>query len=184
MLVSALAMPASASNVDTDFMIHIPGSGVAFDVYSWRIKDNSSSSYVRYTSGPSSFIGIVYGGPYQSDVMSDCTSTEYYSGAPRDPAVIRVGQKGYIRQDVYETYGDRPSGACAKLAGKYQLNPFMALMENADMYQEQLEMMQTSEGALEEQNAIYMDSMAAKLQSLSTASEGFITTLFNVPASS
>lgn len=119
MLVSALAMPASASNVDTDFMIHIPGSGVAFDVYSWRIKDNSSSSYVRYTSGPSSFIGIVYGGPYQSDVMSDCTSTEYYSGAPRDPAVIRVGQKGYIRQDVYETYGDRPSGACAKLAGKY-----------------------------------------------------------------
>ncbi len=119
MLVSSLALPASASSADTDFMIHIPGSGVAFDVHSWRIKDDPSSSYVRYDSGPSSFIGIVYGGPYQSDVITDCTSYEYYSGAPRDPAVIRVGQKGYIRQDVYETYGDRPMGAAAKLAGKY-----------------------------------------------------------------
>lgn len=66
-----------------------------------------------------------------------------------------------------------------KLAGKYQLNPFMALMGNADMYQEQLEMMQTSGGALEEQQSIYMDSMAAKLQQLSTAGEGVITNLFN-----
>lgn len=65
------------------------------------------------------------------------------------------------------------------LAGKYQLNPFMALMENADMYQEQLEMMQTSEGALEEQQAIYMDSLAAKLQQLATAGEGVISHLFN-----
>lgn len=65
------------------------------------------------------------------------------------------------------------------LAGKYQLNPFMALMDNADMYNEQLEMMQTSGGALEEQQAIYMDSMAAKLQSLSTAGEGLISSLFD-----
>ena len=77
MLTGALALPASASNVDSDFMIHIPGSGVAFDVYSYRIKEDSSSSYVNYSSGPSSFIAIVYGGPYQSDVISDCTSTEY-----------------------------------------------------------------------------------------------------------
>lgn len=65
------------------------------------------------------------------------------------------------------------------LAGKYQLNPFMALMENADMYNEQLEMMQTSGGALDEQQAIYMDSMQARMQSLSTAAEGVISNLFN-----
>lgn len=65
------------------------------------------------------------------------------------------------------------------LAGKYQLNPFMALMENADTYQEQLEMMQTSSGALDEQQAIYMDSMQARLQSLSAAAEGVISNLFN-----
>lgn len=65
------------------------------------------------------------------------------------------------------------------LAGKYQLNPFMALMENADMYNEQLEMMQASGGALDEQQAIYMDSMQARLQSLSTAAEGVISNLFN-----
>lgn len=69
-----------------------------------------------------------------------------------------------------------------KLAGKYQLNPFMALMENADMYQEQLEMMRTSEGALEEQQDIYMDSIQAKMQELTTASEGLISHLFDPQA--
>ena len=69
-----------------------------------------------------------------------------------------------------------------KLAGKYQLNPFMALMENADMYNEQLEMMQTSGGALEEQQSIYMDSIQAKMQQLSTASEGLMSHLFDPQA--
>lgn len=68
------------------------------------------------------------------------------------------------------------------LAGKYQLNPFMALMDNADMYNEQLEMMQTSGGALEEQQSIYMDSIQAKMQQLSTASEGLMSHLFDPQA--
>lgn len=83
-------------------------------------------------------------------------------------------------QDVWGTLSNGQQIALGTtLAGKYQLNPFMALMENADMYQEQLEMMQTSEGALEEQQAIYMDSLAAKLQQLATAGEGVISHLFN-----
>ena len=69
-----------------------------------------------------------------------------------------------------------------KLAGKYQLNPFMALMGNADMYQEQLEMMQTSGDALEEQQSIYMDSTQAKMQQLATASEGLMSHLFDPQA--
>ena len=90
---------------------------------------------------------------------------------------------GDVLEDLQGKWGDLTNAQQialgTKLAGKYQLNPFMALMENADMYNEQLEMMQTSQGALDEQQAIYMDSLAAKLQTLATAGEGLITNLFN-----
>lgn len=65
------------------------------------------------------------------------------------------------------------------LAGRYQLNPFLTLMSNMDMYNEQLAIAENSAGTLEEQQSIYMDSMAAKLNELTAASEGFISTLFN-----
>ena len=65
------------------------------------------------------------------------------------------------------------------LAGRYQLNPFLTLMSNMDMYNEQLNIAENSAGTLEEQQSIYMDSMAAKLNELTAASEGFISTLFN-----
>lgn len=123
------------------------------------------------------------------ETLEDGTSLGELSGTLADIGINVTDAEGNLRNlgDVLEElqgkWGDLSNAQQialgTKLAGKYQLNPFMALMENADMYQEQLEMMQTSEGALDEQNAIYMDSMAAKLQSLSTASEGFITTLFN-----
>ena len=123
------------------------------------------------------------------ETLEDGTTLGNLSGTLADIGINVTDAEGNLRNlgDVLEElqgkWGDLSNAQQialgTKLAGKYQLNPFMALMENADMYQEQLEMMQTSEGALEEQNAIYMDSMAAKLQSLSTASEGFITTLFN-----
>lgn len=65
------------------------------------------------------------------------------------------------------------------LAGTYQLNQFLTLMSNMDMYNEQLAIAEDSAGTLEEQQSIYMDSMAAKLGELTAASETFITTLFN-----
>ena len=123
------------------------------------------------------------------ETLEDGTTLGNLSGTLADIGINVTDAEGNLRNlgDVLEElqgkWGDLSNAQQialgTKLAGKYQLNPFMALMENADMYQEQLEMMRTSEGALEEQQAIYMDSMAAKLQSLSTAGEGFITTLFN-----
>ena len=65
------------------------------------------------------------------------------------------------------------------LAGRYQLNQFLTLMNNMEMYNEQLAIAQDSAGTLEEQQAIYMDSMAAKMNELTAASEGLISTLFN-----
>ena len=65
------------------------------------------------------------------------------------------------------------------LAGRYQLNPFLTLMSNMEMYNQQLEVATDSAGTLDEQQSIYMDSMSAKLNQLTAASEGFISTLFN-----
>lgn len=65
------------------------------------------------------------------------------------------------------------------LAGRYQLNPFLTLMNNMDMYNQQLEVATDSAGTLDKQQAIYMDSMSAKLNQLTAASEEFISTLFN-----
>ena len=90
---------------------------------------------------------------------------------------------GDVLEDLQAKWGDLSNAQQialgTTLAGKYQLNPFMALMENAEMYNDQLDMMQNSTGALDEQQSIYMDSMAAKLQQLSTAGEGVISHLFN-----
>ena len=123
------------------------------------------------------------------ETLEDGTTLGNLSGTLADIGINVTDAEGNLRNlgDVLEELQDKwgelsnaqQIALGTKLAGKYQLNPFMALMENADMYQEQLEMMQTSGDALEEQQAIYMDSMAAKLQSLTTAGEGFISTLFN-----
>lgn len=90
---------------------------------------------------------------------------------------------GDVLEDLQAKWGDLSNAQQIALgnmlAGKHQLNPFMALMENADMYNDQLKMMTSSAGALDEQQAIYMDSMQAKLQKLSTAGEGIITNLLD-----
>ena len=61
-----------------------------------------------------------------------------------------------------------------KLAGKYQYNNLMTLMNNSDMYYQQKEMAGSSQGALDEQQAIYMESMAAKIQTVQTRWEGLV----------
>ncbi len=123
------------------------------------------------------------------ETLEDGTTLGDLSGTLADIGVNVLDAEGNLRNlgDVLEElqakWGDLSNAQQialgTKLAGKYQLNPFMALMENADMYQEQLEMMQTSGGALDEQQALYMDSMQARMQSLSTAAEGVISNLFN-----
>lgn len=126
------------------------------------------------------------------ETLEDGTTLGDLSGTLADIGINVTDAEGNLRSlgDVLEElqgkWGDLSNAQQialgTKLAGKYQLNPFMALMENADMYQEQLEMMQTSGGALEEQQSIYMDSIQAKTQQLATASEGLISHLFDPQA--
>ena len=123
------------------------------------------------------------------ETLEDGTTLGNLSGQLEQIGVQVLDEQGNLRnlgdvlEDLQAKWGDLSSAQQialgTKLAGKYQLNPFMALMDNADMYNEQLEMMQTSQGALDEQQAIYMDSLAAKTQTLQTAFEGLITHLID-----
>lgn len=67
-----------------------------------------------------------------------------------------------------------------KLAGKYQYNNLMALLENSEMYDENLEAAQNSLGTINEQQQIYLDSLEGKLNTMQSAFEGFINSIFDV----
>lgn len=66
-----------------------------------------------------------------------------------------------------------------KLAGKYQYNNLIALLDNAEMYNEQLSAAENSLGTINEQQSIYMESLEGKLNSLQSAFEGFLGSIFN-----
>lgn len=88
---------------------------------------------------------------------------------------------GDILEDLMGKWKDlttaQQQAAAVKLAGKYQYNNFMTLMSNSDMYYRQKAMAGNSQGALDEQQAIYMDSLQAKIQKLQTTWEGFVNDL-------
>ncbi len=93
---------------------------------------------------------------------------------------------GDILEDLmakWQELGQAEQQALAvKLAGKYQYNNLMTLMNNSDMYYQQKEMAGSSQGALDEQQAIYMESMEAKLQTLKTKWEGVIQSVVDADA--
>lgn len=67
-----------------------------------------------------------------------------------------------------------------KLAGVYQYNNLTALLENSEMYYEQLQASEDSLGSVNEQQEIYMDSLTAIMNQLKASFEGFINSIFNV----
>lgn len=69
-----------------------------------------------------------------------------------------------------------------KLAGKYQYNNLLALLENAEMYNEQLQASYDSLGTINEQQKVYMESLEGKTQALTSAFEGLISTIVDPDA--
>ena len=59
-----------------------------------------------------------------------------------------------------------------ELAGKRQYNNLLALFDNWDMYNKAVETSMSSQGTLQKQQDIYMESTAAHLQQMQTAWEG------------
>lgn len=123
------------------------------------------------------------------DTLEDGVSLGKVSQQLSDIGIQVLDETGSLRnlgdvlEELQDKWGDLSNAQQVALgttlAGKYQLNPFMALMENADMYQNQYKMMTESAGALDEQQSVYMDSIQARMQSLQTAGEGIINSLFD-----
>lgn len=97
------------------------------------------------------------------------------SGAMRD--------MGLIMEDLMEVWDTLDTatkqGAAVTLAGKYQYNRLMALMENSDMYEGYYDDAINSAGTLEEMQLEYMDSLEGKANVLKASFEGLLTNLFN-----
>ena len=82
---------------------------------------------------------------------------------------------------VWQDLDDTSKTAAAQaLAGKHQVNRFMALMENSDMYQEYLGATGASAaGTLEQMNSEYLDSLQGRLTKLQSTLEGLFSSIFN-----
>ena len=97
------------------------------------------------------------------------------SGAMRD--------MGLIMEDlmaVWDTLDTATKqGAAVTLAGKYQYNRLMALMENSDMYEGYYDDAINSAGTLEEMQAEKMEGLEAKANVLKASFESLLSDLFN-----
>ena len=90
---------------------------------------------------------------------------------------------GAIMEDlmaVWDTLDTANKQATAvTIAGKYQYNRLMALMENSDMYSNYLNDAKTSEGTLETMQSEYMESLEGKTNALIASLQGALTSLFD-----
>lgn len=82
--------------------------------------------------------------------------------------------------EVWDTLDQGQKAAAAQtLAGKYQMNRLMALMENSDMYDTYKESSESADGTLDTMQSEYLESIEGRLNTLKASAEGAITTLFD-----
>lgn len=82
--------------------------------------------------------------------------------------------------EVWDTLDQGQKAAAAQtLAGKYQMNRLMALMENSDMYEKYKTSSETANGTLDTMNDEYLESVEGRLQTLYASAQGLVSELFN-----
>ena len=90
---------------------------------------------------------------------------------------------GDIIEQLMGTWDNLDQGqkaaAANALAGKYQMNRLMALMENSDMYETFKGASEGADGTLEVMNSEYLESLEGRFNSLKASVEGALTGLFN-----
>lgn len=115
--------------------------------------------------------------------LGKVTSTLQQIGVQVLDAFGNVRDMDDIMEDlmvVWEDLDDTSKTAAAQaLAGKHQVNRFMALMENVDMYREYKGATGASaSGTLEEMNAKYLDSLQGRMTKLQSTLEGLFNDVF------
>lgn len=91
---------------------------------------------------------------------------------------------GDIMEDLMFIWDDLDQtskiAAAQALAGKYQVNRFVSLMDNSDMYREYLGATGgAATGTLDQMNQEYADSIAGRSAKLQASLEGLFSTIFN-----
>lgn len=91
---------------------------------------------------------------------------------------------GDIMEDLMVVWDDLDQtskiAAAQSLAGKYQVNRFVSLMDNSDMYKEYLGATGPSAaGTLDQMNQEYAESLAGRTQKLQATLEGIFNNLFS-----
>ena len=69
-----------------------------------------------------------------------------------------------------------------KVAGKFQYNRFVALMNNPEYYQKAYDATQSANGMMDQMNDVYIESIEGRLNTLQAAGEQVMSTLFNQDA--
>lgn len=92
-------------------------------------------------------------------------------------------EMGEIIEEVAKKWGTwtdaQQQAAAIAMAGKRQYNNLIALFENWDMYESALSTSKGSAGTLQKQQDIYMESIEAHLEQLSTAGERVYDAIFD-----
>lgn len=88
---------------------------------------------------------------------------------------------GAIFEDLMEVWGSLDTAdkqaTAVTIAGKYQYNRLMALMENQEMYEGYYDDALTSEGTLDTMQSKYMESLEGKTKALKASVEELMTSL-------
>lgn len=123
------------------------------------------------------------------ETLDDGTTLGNLSGQLEDIGIQVMDAQGGMRgmgdilADLMEMWDQLDVGTkqalAVKLAGKYQYNRLMALMENEEKYSEYLTSAETGEGTLDEMQSEYMESLEGKTNALVASLEGAMSTLFD-----
>lgn len=115
--------------------------------------------------------------------LGDVSGTMESMGIEVLDATGNLRDMGNVIEDVaakWDTWTEAQQTAMAQvMAGKRQYNNLVALFENWDMYTDALETSEGAAGTLAQQNEIYLESVEAHLQQLSTATEDAYDSMFN-----
>ena len=127
------------------------------------------------------------------ETLEDGMNLGAFSGALEKLGVNVLDSNGQLREmgsiiedlmTKWDTF-DRATkqGAAVTLAGKFQYNRLMTLMENADAYRDTLDKLQNDsdvEGLLQNKNdEVYLESLEGKANQLKATFEELISNLFN-----
>ena len=128
----------------------------------------------------------------QAGIDEEGVSLGNYSGKMAELGFNVLDMNGKLRDmgEVMEEIGNRwgdltreqQISLAQTMAGQRQYSNLIALFDNFEQYNKSLTTAQNAAGTLQEQQDIYMDSMAAHLKQLKASTEGIFNSLFDEQA--